>query len=203
MKRVLVVLLIVLVGFVVLRSCVQQKAEKALLEENTLLIQRQIANVGKLIVTEGHFAEVYTYKDSQELFGPLVTADKKALVVVNAEVTVAYDLRQVDFEVDTDQQTLRFSKLPDPDIKIHPDFEYYDVTADFLNPFEAADYNRIKKTVRASLLKKVEASSLRKNAENRLLSELQQFFILTRSMGWTLEYQNKSLDTMEELQLAD
>jgi len=153
-----------------------------------MLIQEQISNVSKLIVTEGHFAEVYNYKDSQELFGPLITADKKALVVVNAEVAIAYDLSEVDFEIDEENKVLRINSIPEPEIKINPDFEYYDISADYLNPFEAADYNKIKKNVNASLLKKVEASTLKTNAKNRLISELHKFYVLTNSMEWTLTY---------------
>jgi len=65
--------------------------------------------------------------------------DKKALVVVNAEVTVAYDLAKIDFEVDDENKTLYIKSIPEPEIKINPDFEYYDVSADYLNPFEASD----------------------------------------------------------------
>ena len=32
------------------------------LKENTALIQQEIKNVSKLIVTEGHFSQVYNYK---------------------------------------------------------------------------------------------------------------------------------------------
>ncbi len=165
-----------------------------------MLIQQQIENVSKLIVSEGHFSEVYNYKDSKELFGPLVTADKKALVVVNAEVTVAYDLSEIDFRLDEEHRTLHIESIPEPQIKINPDFEYYDVTADYLNQFEASDYNKIKKNVNASLLKKIEASSLKRNAQNRLLSELSKFYILTHSMGWSLTYAgeaaNNDLDSL-------
>lgn len=42
-----------------------------------MLIQQQIDNVSKLIVTEGHFTEVYNYMESKELFGPLITAEKR------------------------------------------------------------------------------------------------------------------------------
>jgi len=167
------------------------KEEKSILKENSLLIQKQIKNVSKIVVTEGHFSEVYSYKDSQQLFGPYFTADKKALVVVNAEVTVAYDLNEINFEVDETAKTLRIINIPEPEIKINPDFEYYDVTADYFNPFSAEDYNKIKNNVKASLLKKVKASSLQKNAENRLISELSKFYILTNSLGWTLSYNNE------------
>lgn len=168
-----------------------------------MLIQQQISNVSKLIVTEGHFAEVYNYKDSQELFGPLITADKKALVVVNAEVTVAYDLSEIDFEVDEENKTLHIKSIPEPEIKINPDFEYYDVTADYLNPFEASDYNKIKKNVNASLMKKIETSTLKSNAKNRLLSELSKFYVLTNSMEWKLVYGERPINNFEELQIID
>lgn len=188
MKRVLIGAVIMLAVVLVFRSCSEDKEEKSILQESSMLIQQQIKNVSKLVVTEGHFAEVYNYKDSQELFGTLITADKKALVVVNAEVTVGYDLSELVFEVDEKTKTLYIKSIPEPEIKINPDFEYYDVTADYLNPFKAKDYNTIKKNVRASLLKKVEASSLQRNAKNRLLSELSKFYVLTNSMGWTLQY---------------
>ena len=164
-----------------------------------MLIQQEIQNVSKLIVTEGHFAEVYNYKDSQQLFGALITADKKALVVVNAEVTVAYDLAKIKFEVDEKTKTLRIVSIPEPEIKVNPDFEYYDVTADYLNQFKAEDYNKIKKNVKASLMKKIEVSSLKSNAENRLMSELSKFYILTNSLGWTLVYGDQPVGSMEDL----
>jgi len=198
MKKVLVVILIVAVFVLGYRSCSKSKKEKAILAESSMLIQQQIANVSKLIVTEGHFAEVYNYKDSQELFGSLLTADKKALVVVNAEVTVAYDLSKIQTVVNEKTKTLHILSIPEPEIKINPDFEYYDITADYLNPFKSEDYNKIKRNVNASLLKKIEASSLNRNAENRLISELSKFYLLTNSMGWTLVYQKEPINTLED-----
>ncbi|NHF61417.1 DUF4230 domain-containing protein [Flavobacteriaceae bacterium TP-CH-4] len=194
MKKLLVGILITLAVVLVFRSCMEDRRKQSILQENSMLIQQQIDNVSKLIVIEGHFAEVYNYKDSQELFGPLITADKKALVVVNAYVTIAYDLSQIEFEVDEATKTLRIKSIPEPEIKLNPDFEYYDVTADYLNPFTASDYNQIKKNVNASLMKKVQASSLKSNAQNRLISELQKFYILTSSLGWTLEYRGEVVE---------
>ncbi|MGB5227036.1 MAG: DUF4230 domain-containing protein [Eudoraea sp.] len=190
MKRILVGIVIAMAMILIFQSWNKDKEEKSILKENSLLIQKQIKNVSKIVVTEGHFSEVYSYKDSQQLFGPYFTADKKALVVVNAEVTVAYNLNEINFEVDEATKTLRILNIPEAEIKINPDFEYYDVTADYFNQFSAEDYNKIKNNVKASLLKKVKASSLQKNAENRLLSELSKFYILTNSLGWTLSYNN-------------
>lgn len=194
MRKILLGVGLTLVVVLIFRSCSEDKNEQSILKENSMLIQDQISNVSKLIVTEGNFAEVYNYKDSQELFGPLITADKKALVVVNAEVTVAYDLSKVDFEVDEANKTLFIKSIPEPEIKINPDFEYYDVTADYLNPFDAADYNKIKRNVNASLMKKIEVSTLKTNAQNRLISELSKFYVLTNSLDWKLVFNDQPVN---------
>ncbi len=194
MKKIVIGVIITLAVVLIFRSCSEERKKKSILQENSMLIQQQIDNVSKLIVTEGHFAEVYTYKDSQELFGSLITADKKALVVVNAEVTVAYDLSKIDFEMDRDSKTLYIKTIPEPEVKINPDFEYYDVTADYFNQFNASDYNTIKTNVNSALFKKIEASPLKTNARNRLISELQKFYILTNSMGWSLAYKDRIIN---------
>ncbi len=201
MKKILIALVALLTVFLGFQTCEDAKESKSILQENSMLIQQQIDNVSKLIVTEGHFAEVYNYKDSKELFGPFVTADKKALVVVNAEVLVAYDLSMIEFDLDEDRKTLYINNIPEPEIKLNPDLEYYDVTADYLNPFDAGDYNQIKRNVNASLLKKVEASSLKTNAKNRLLSELQKFYILTNSMGWQLVYEDVTINDFSKVKI--
>ncbi|WP_276388240.1 DUF4230 domain-containing protein [Eudoraea chungangensis] len=191
MRRVLFGVIITLMLVLVFRSCVEGKIYKKSIEENSELIQEEIKNVSKLVVTEGHFSQVYTYKDSRELFGPLFTADKKALVVVNAEVLLAYDLRQLDFQLDEASKTMSIRNIPELEIKINPDLEFYDIDADYLNPFSATDYNIIKRNVRKSVLDKVMLSNLKANAEERLLSELSKFYLLTNSMGWKLTYRNE------------
>ncbi|MBR9855433.1 MAG: DUF4230 domain-containing protein [Algicola sp.] len=199
MKKILLGAVIALASVFVYKSCTEDRTQRSILEENSMLIQEELRNVSKLVVTEGHFAEVYNYKDSKELFGPLVTAHKKALVVVNADVSVAFDMSKIDYEVDQENKLLSIIQLPEPEIAINPDFEYYDVSADYLNPFNASDHNAIKRSVNKSLMKKIEASSLRSNAENRLLSELSRILVLTNSMGWTLVYKNTPVENTEQL----
>ena len=194
MKRFLAGILVTLAIVLIIRSYFDSGESDAVLKESSVLIQKQMANVSKLVVTEGHFSAVYNYKDSKELFGPLLTAQKKALVVVNAEVAITYDLSLLEYNIDRENQILAITRIPEPEIRIDPDFEYYDVTADYLNPFEAGDYNTIKRNVRNALLKKIEASNLRTNAQNRLLSELQKFYILTNSLGWTITYNGEVIN---------
>lgn len=200
MRNILLGILITLAVLLGFKYCAEQKKDEAVLLESSALIQEQIRNVGKLVVTEGHFSEVFNYKNSKELFGSYFTSDKKALVVVNADVTISYDLSKIEYEVDNVNKILRIKSIPKEEIKISPDLEYYDVQSDFFNPFEAKDYNIINQKVKASLVKKLEASQMKVNAKDRLLSELSKFYILTNSLGWTLEYNETPIYVLEELQ---
>lgn len=200
MRKILFGVIITLIILFSFKYCGDKQEDKIVLQENTALIQEQIKNVGKLVVTEGHFSEVFTYKNSKLVFGDLLEAEKRAIVIVNADVTIGYDLSKIEYEVDKLTKTLRIKSVPGEEIKISPDFEYYDIQADFLNQFEAKDYNEIKETVNKSLMKKIEASDLKSNAENRLISELSKFFILTNSLGWTLEYNQTPVESLEVLQ---
>ncbi|MGC1633079.1 MAG: DUF4230 domain-containing protein [Gelidibacter sp.] len=199
MRKLLYVLILVMLVMFGYRYFFNDK-EETTLHENSALIQEQIRNVSKLVVTEGHFSQVFTYKNSKAVFANLVNVEKKALVVVNADVTVSYDLSQIEYEVDESTKTLKILSIPKEEIKISPDFEYYDVTADFLNPFKAEDYNKIKDKVNGQLMKKIEASNLKSNAQNRLISELSKFFILTNTLGWTLQYEGNSIKSSDDLQ---
>lgn len=203
MRKILFGVILTLIVLFTFKYCGDKQEDKTVLKEHTALIQEQIKNVGKLVVTEGHFSEVFSYKNSKAIFGDLISAEKKALVVVNADVTVAYDLSQIEYEIDKENKTLQIINIPKEEIKISPDFEYYDIQADFLNPFEAKDYNEIKEIVNKSLMKKIEASDLKSNAQNRLISELAKFYILTNSLGWTLQYNETPIKTPESLQLID
>ncbi len=199
MRKILFGVIITLVVLFTFKYCDDKQEDKIVLKESTALIQEQIKNVGKLVVTEGHFSEVFTYKNSKAVFGDLISAEKKAVVIVNADVTIGYDLSKIEYQIDEETKTLQILSIPKEEIKISPDFEYYDMQADFFNPFEAKDYNSIKETVKKSLMKKVEASDLKSNAQNRLISELSKFFMLTNSLGWTLEYNQSPISELSEL----
>ena len=67
----------------------------------------------------------------RKFLGSFYLADKKALVVVNADVTVAFDLSKLEYEVDETNKTLRLKTIPQEEITISPDLEYYDVQSDF------------------------------------------------------------------------
>lgn len=201
MKKILFGVIITLIILLTFKYCDDSSSDKKETLESASLIRKQVEQVGKLVVTEGHFSEVFNYKNSKAIFGDFFTSEKKALVVVNADVSIAYDLSKIEYDIDEKAKVLNITFIPEEEIKVSPDLEYYDIQSDFFNPFEAQDYNKIKNTVTESLLARIEVSDLKNNASNRLISELSKFYILTNSLGWTLQYNKKIIDKQEDLQL--
>lgn len=201
MKNSLLGLVIALLAVVCFQYFSNKNSQKTQLVAHSALIQKELKNVGKLVVTEGHFSQAYNYKNSKSIFKNLIDAQKKALVVVNADVTIAYDLSKIEYKIDKDNKVLTLTSIPKEELKVNPDFEYYDIQADYLNPFKAEDYNTIKRNVRKEIAVKINKSDIRANAKNRLISELSKFYILTNSLGWTLKYNETPITDTNQLQI--
>ena len=103
--KLIYLLIFLIVGFLAYQFFTK-KTNTTTIEYDTNLIQVQIKNVGKLVVTEGHFAEVLTYKDQKKYLMDMVSFEKKALIIVNADVTVAYDMRQIKYDIDEKNKTI-------------------------------------------------------------------------------------------------
>ena len=193
MKKLLLGLVIGIIAVFVLQYFFKKEKDESVLTENSALIAQEIKNVGKLVVTEGYFSEVMTYQDAKKYFNNWVSFDKKALVVVNAEATIAYDLHQLRYEIDEANKVVRLLYIPEAELKIYPKVQYYNLEESSFNPFTAEDHNKIQKRVTDLITKKIDQSSFRSNAQNRLLTELSKLLILTHSMGWRLEYTESDL----------
>lgn len=198
-KKILLGAAVVVAVVLLFKYCDFKKSDDDDISYNTNLIQQQIINVGKLVVTEGHFSEVITYKNQAKYLMDMISFEKKALIVVNADVTVAYDLHQMKYDIDEKKKTITILSIPKEEIKISPDIQFYDVQQSKLNPFTGEDYNKINKSVKANLAKKIEKSTLKSNAQNRLISELSKILILTNTMGWKLQYEGKVIESEKDL----
>jgi lipopolysaccharide export LptBFGC system permease protein LptF len=198
LRRLLVFMGLIVTVVLLFKYCEFKKEDDSAMDYNTNLIQQQIVNVGKLVVTEGHFSEVVTYKNKAEYLMGIVSFDKKALIVVNADVTVAYDLHKMKYDIDEKNKKISILSIPKEEIKISTDIQFYDVEQSKLNPFTGDDYNKINKSVKANLAKKIEKSTLKTNAQNRLVSELSKFLILTNSLGWTLKYEGVVIENEKD-----
>lgn len=199
MKRFIPYIIVIILTAVIVKFCSNSKENSASFEENTQLIEKSIKNVGKLVVTEGHFSQVITYRDQEKYLMDMLSFEKKALVIVNAQVSIAYDLHQLKYNIDEKNKTIELTYIPKEEINIDPQLTFYDVQQTTLSPFKGEDYNKVNKKVREDLLKKINQSKLKANAKNRLVSELSKILILTNSMGWTLEYNGNKIQTETDL----
>lgn len=192
--------LVLVMGYFIYNFLLKKEDSTTVVEYDTALIQQQIKNVGKLVVTEGHFSEVMTYKDQKKYLGDWLSFEKKAIVVINADVTVGFDLSQVKFEVDSIHKILKISNLPKEEIKISPDYKYYNIDESTFNEFEGQDYNKINKIARANLMKKINTSSLKTDAKKRLKEELYKLYSFVEILKWKVEIEGETINTKQDFQ---
>ncbi len=193
LKTTVFIILLLLVGIGLDRWYISKSKEAIDLKPDTEIIQEQLKNVSKLVVNEAKLSQVFTYKDQQSYFMNLISFDKKAVVVVNADVQVMYDLSKLDYQIDDVNKVVRIIAIPKEEIKINPDIKIYDVEQSRFNTFKGEDYNKINEKVKAEFYTKVLKSNITTNAKNRLISELSKFLVVTNSLGWTLQYQDMDI----------
>lgn len=199
MKRILILALIcILLGSGFTYFIMKKASNSSQVLPDTELIAQQMKNVSKLVVNEAKISQIYNYKD-EKTFMNLMSFDKKALVVVNADVQIMYDLSKLEYVVDESTKTLRITHIPKEEIKINPDIKIYDVEESRFNAFKGSDYNEIQEKVRKQFFDQIKNSNIEKNAENRLVSELSKFLVVTKSLGWTLQYQEQIINSTEDI----
>ena len=176
-----------------------QKKETARVEEMSNLIQLQLENVGKLVVTEASYSEIFSYEDSKDYF-QMLSFTKKTLVVVNARATISYDLSKIGTYLDAERKEVHITFLPEKEVNIYPEIYYYDITQDYFNQFNSSDFNKIKRKVDKLIQKKIKESNLAANADERLIAELQQIYFLTNSMGWSLHYNTFEVESQNDFE---
>ena len=199
MKRILILAVIcILLGSGFTYFIMKKASNSSQVLPDTELIAQQMKNVSKLVVNEAKISQVYNYKD-EKTFMNLMSFDKKALVVVNADVQIMYDLSKLEYVVDESTKTLRITHIPKEEIKINPDIKIYDVEESRFNAFRGSDYNEIQEKVRKQFFDQIKNSDIEKNAENRLVSELSKFLVVTKSLGWTLLYQEQIINSTEDI----
>lgn len=192
------VLLFILVLFV-WKQC-NSTSEGPSLEEQSALIEKQIKNVSKLVVTEGTFSQVYSYKDQKKYFLDILKFEKKALMVVNSEVFIQYNLKDLAYEINEKEKLILLKKLPKEEIKVLPKIQFYDINESVFNPFGANDYNKIAGKVQKDIEQKLQNSSMVKNAQNRLVAELSGLLVLSNTLGWRIQYDGEIITTEQDLQ---
>lgn len=195
-KNIIFALICIVIGSLIAFFIMRKSSDSNVLPDSDL-IHQQMKNVSKLVVNEAKISQIYNYKD-QKSFMNLMTFDKKALVVVNADIQIQYDLSKLEYVVDETTKTVRITNIPKEEIKINPDIKIYDVEESTFNAFKGNDYNAIQEKVKKQFEEQVLKSNIQANAKNRLISELGKFLVVTNSLGWTLQYQESTINQLED-----
>ena len=154
--------------------------------QNHEIIEKAIKNVSKLVVIEGHFSEIFTYNDTKELIGSWLTADKKAITIINAEVKISFNLSQIKYNLDVNSNVLNVTYIPKAEYTIVPDIRYYDMQSDYLNPFSPEDLNRLNEKAINQIKAQIIANQYEGKARDRLIIELSQLLFTTTKRNWTV-----------------
>lgn len=156
------------------------------------LILEKVEKVLKLVAVEGHVAEIFDHKEYNGFDIGLFT--KKALIRVNAKVSVGYDLEGVDFVVDEQSKTVTISDFPAPEVlSIDHDLDYYDVREGVFNTFTTADYNKLNRQAKEYARNKVVEGELFDEAEAQKNEILDMLRLLLEGAGYTMVVDQKQL----------
>lgn len=184
---------IFLLGFLIAKFWYEPKVEDYTKEEIQVVVN-SIKNLSKLVVSSGTFSEVYNYSDSKKYFYETLSFNKKAIVTVNAEVEVGYDLSKLEIQIDSLSKKIYINKIPEAEIKIYPDVKYFDLQQSTFNVFSKNDLNIINKKSIDKIKETIKLSFIKEKAKNRLFKELSKIYQLSAIYNWhVIDNTNTSL----------
>lgn len=159
-------------------------SDKANAEEQANIILQRIEEVEKLMLVEGTFAEVYTYRQDEKLFFDLWPVEKKVIVMIEAKANVGYDLSKVSFEIDKDRNQVIITKLPKELVLIENDIQYYDVQQSQFYPISGKDLTTINQRATELIKQQVVQSQLPNIAKERLPIVLSDLLFNESTQHW-------------------
>ncbi|WP_439129645.1 DUF4230 domain-containing protein [Polaribacter sp.] len=184
---------IFLLGFLIAKFWYEPKVEDYTKEEIQVVVN-SIKNLSKLVVSSGTFSEVYNYSDSKKYFYETLSFNKKAIVTVNSEVEVGYDLSKLEIQIDSLSKKIYINKIPEAEIKIYPDVKYFDLQQSTFNVFSKNDLNIINKKSIDKIKETIKLSFIKEKAKNRLFKELSKIYQLSAIYNWhVIDNTNTSL----------
>ncbi|MEM9544476.1 MAG: DUF4230 domain-containing protein [Bacteroidota bacterium] len=186
----LIILVLVLIGVVWYAgykfSWTSKKQETSI---NVVL--EKVEKVFKLVTVEGHFAEIYNFKETNRWELPFFT--KKALLRVNAKVLAGYDFEKVKITTDEASKSIIIENFPEAEIlSLEHDLDYYDISQGTFNKFTSDDYNRMHKEAKEFIRYKAEESSLFQSADEQKDQILDMLKTLIEANGWEVIVQEEN-----------
>lgn len=188
-KGSIVLVAVALLAFFITRSV--YGPEPATEQVSATVLLERVRPVLKLITVEGDFNEVYSYHSAEAMFSWLKDFSpfqKKAMLRLQAKVSVGYDLEGLHLEADEATHTVHVNGLTRPSIlSIEHDVDYYDLDAGTFNPFTAADLTRMEANAKAQIRTKALQSDLFERAEEQRAAMFNVIRTMVESAGWKFD----------------
>lgn len=172
-----------ILGFLVAKLIYDKKPNSSEKEE-IQIISNGVKNLSKLVVSKGNFAEIYSFSDSKKYFYDYIQFQKKAILSVNANVEVGYDLSKLDIQIDSIGKEIIINKIPTEEVVISPNIKYFDLQESQFNSFSSDELNKLNQKAIDKINQTIELSNLKKEAKTRLFTELSKIYQLSKTFKW-------------------
>ena len=136
------------------------------------------------MVSKGTFSEVYNYSDSKKYFYDYLSFDKKAIVTINADVEVGYDLSKLEIQIDSIKKQIIINKIPKEEVVIIPNIKYFDLQQSQFNTFSKEELNKINQKSVDKIKETIKVTNLKDKAQKRLFAELSKIYQLSSIYNW-------------------
>ena len=183
MKRIFSYLLVFIFGILIALLYFKKETKKQEKEQIQVMLH-EIKNVSKLIVAETEVSEIYNYQTAKNYFYFPYNFEKKAIVIANAKVKVAYDLSKMKIALDSVNKRIILKNIPKEEIIITPNLKYYDLEQSVFNSFTKDELNKINDKAVAKLKETIDVSELKQKAKQQLLEELKKLYNITSVLHW-------------------
>jgi len=184
-KNILLILITVLACFGIYSIYHKMTTIKDVEEISSTILLERVEKVFKLVTVEGNFNEIYNYEN--HVFADIWPFRKKALVQVNAKVSVGYDFESVKFIVDEDNKTLTLDGDLYADIpSIDHNVKSYDFESGLFNPISDRDITKMGAEAKEFIKEKAEGSDLYSQAEEQKAELLEMLDWIFQAAGWEL-----------------
>ena len=183
MSRFLKYLFVFFIGFFVAKIWYNNDAKKNRKEQINVIVN-SVKNLRKLVVSKGSYSEVYNYSDSKKYFYDYLSFDKKAILTINADVEVGYDLSKLEIQIDSIKKQIIINKIPKEEVVIIPSIKYFDLQQSQFNTFSKEELNKINQKSVDKIKETIKVTNLKDKAQKRLFAELSKIYQLSSIYNW-------------------
>ncbi len=183
MKYIVIALLSFVLGYVMHDRLSPQRVNDV---DASAVIEHSIEQVSKLVVTEGHYSQVFTRKNTASYMWDLIQFEKKAVIIGTVDVDVSYDLHGIQYQVDEDKKIITIKAIPRPELDYHYNFRWYDLDQSRMNQFTQDELNKIQEEAKTQVRSKVDVDFLTTEGHARLIDELGLMWSGLTSIGWKI-----------------